>query len=393
VHIHKLSGRGAEGIRFEKETVEQSMSKKLKVGIVGAAARGGCFVSAFQKNPDSEVTAYCDLNEEGMKKAAQKDGVEHTFTDYAGMLDSGLVDTVIVGTPMPLHVPQSIAALQRDIHVMSEVPAGVSLQECKELVLAARESRGVYMMSENYCYIRSNVLVREIVRRGLFGDIYFGEGEYVHELKGLNEVTRWRRKWQTGTNGNSYITHSLGPLLQWFEGQRVVSVSCVGSGHHYRDAAGAPYEQEDCIITLCRLSGGGLLEIRLDMLSERPHRMDYYSLQGTTGVYEAACAPGSQPRIWTSRFSPDKVAWRPLEEYAEEFLPEVWLNPPPEAEGSGHWGGDYMIALDFINAALGEKAPPIGINEAMDMTLPGLVSQESIRRGSSWLLVPDSRDW
>ena len=29
----------------------------------------------------------------------------------------------------------------------------------------------------------------------------------------------------------------------------------------------------------------------------------------------------------------------------------------------------------------------------MDMTLPGLVSQESIRRDGEWLTVPDSRTW
>ena len=80
------------------------------------------------------------------------------------------------------------------------------------------------MMAENYTYIRSNVLVRELVRRGLFGTTYYAEGEYLHELKGLNEVTRWRRTWQTGVAGVTYGSHSLGPILQWMPGDRVVSV-------------------------------------------------------------------------------------------------------------------------------------------------------------------------
>jgi len=29
----------------------------------------------------------------------------------------------------------------------------------------------------------------------------------------------------------------------------------------------------------------------------------------------------------------------------------------------------------------------------MDMTLPGLVSQQSILQDSAWLSVPDSREW
>ena len=49
--------------------------------------------------------------------------------------------------------------------------------------------------------------------------------------------------------------------------------------------------------------------------------------------------------------------------------------------------------LDFIDAVQGKKSPSAGIHEAIDMTLPGLVSQESIRRGGAWLDVPDSRQW
>ena len=52
------------------------------------------------------------------------------------------------------------------------------------------------MMAENYTYMQQNVMVREMVRKGLFGKSYYAEGEYIHELKGLNESTVWRRKWQ-----------------------------------------------------------------------------------------------------------------------------------------------------------------------------------------------------
>ena len=47
------------------------------------------------------------------------------------------------------------------------------------------------MMAENYTYMKPNVLVRELARRGLFGEIYFGEGAYIHELKAGNERTKW----------------------------------------------------------------------------------------------------------------------------------------------------------------------------------------------------------
>src|SRR5262249_32905375 len=60
---------------------------------------------------------------------------------------------------------------------------------------------------------------------------------------------------------------------------------------------------------------------------------------------------------------------------------------------AGHGGGDYYEVLDFINAVRGVAPCPIGIHEAMDMTLPGLISQQSITRNGTWMDVPDTRRW
>ena len=49
--------------------------------------------------------------------------------------------------------------------------------------------------------------------------------------------------------------------------------------------------------------------------------------------------------------------------------------------------------MDFVDAIQGRKPPTVDIDYAMDMTLPGLVSQESIRQGGAWLPVPNSREW
>ena len=49
--------------------------------------------------------------------------------------------------------------------------------------------------------------------------------------------------------------------------------------------------------------------------------------------------------------------------------------------------------LDFVEALRVGTEPALGIDAAMDMTLPGLVSQDSIGQGGAWLEVPDSRDW
>ena len=368
-----------------------SVLERLNVGIVGAAGRGGGFRNGLEAN-GARILAVCDIRKDKLDECAAALGADEKYVDYTEMLEKSDLNAIVVGTPMHLHVPQSVMALERNLHVLSEVPAAVSVEECKALVAAAAKSRAVYMMAENSAYRKPNVIVRELARQGLFGDLYYAEGEYLHELKQLNEITKWRRKWQTGIDGVTYGTHSLGPILQWMAGDRVVRVSCEGSGHHYTDPRGEPYCQ-DTSVMLCKTGKDALIKIRVDMVSDRPHAMTNYQLQGTDGVYESSRnGPVDRPRIWLRTLS-EKPQWFDLDALPEKYLPEMWRNPPKEALEAGHGGGDFFEVFDFINAITAKTACPIGIHEAMDMTLPGLVSQQSVAQGGAWLSVPDSRKW
>ena len=364
----------------------------IRFGIIGAVGRGSSFTRSLKANPRASIAALCDIRTERLATSAAELDVEHTFADAEAMLDSGVIDAVVVGTPMQFHASQSTMALERDIHVLSEVTAGISLEECRSLVMAARRSSAHYMMAENFTYQKSMVLMTELVRRGLFGELYYAEGAYIHELKALNEQTPWRRRWQTGVNGCTYPTHSLGPILQWFEGERVTAVCAMGTGHHYMDPRENSYEMEDSVTMMCRLTGGALVSIRVDMLSDRPHNMGHHVLQGTDGSFESTDGFRGVPKIWL-RSRSEQPQWEPLEDLEEEFLPDFWRTPPAEALAAGHGGGDYWEVQDFVSAILEDREPPIGIDAAMDMTLPGLVSQESIAQGSTWAAVPDSRNW
>ena len=363
------------------------------MGIVGACGRGGSLKQIVDYTDRMCITAVCDVNEKELPTAMAELGAERMYTDYDEMLRDGYIDAVFIGTPMPLHVPQAVAALSMNIHVISEVPAGVSIDECRTLVEACDRSEAVYLMAENYIYTKHNLIVGEMVRAGAFGDVYYAEGEYIHELKELNETTRWRRKWQTGINGITYGTHSLGPVLQWMAGDRVTSVSCVGSGHHYRDPRGAEYENEDSCVMMCKTGADRLIKIRVDMLSDRPHCMNTHQLQGTDGVYESSRGgPGDQPKVWMRRLS-EKPEWSLLDSVSDSFTPDVWKGMTAEQASTGHDGGDFVQMLEYAEALLDGKKPRIGIHEAMDLTLPGLISQESILRDGEWLPVPDSREW
>jgi predicted dehydrogenase len=367
------------------------LNSKLRVAFAGAR-RASSFFRAFQQHPETEIVALCDIHGPTLAEAGKTTGIESLYTVYEQMLDEVQPDIVVVATPMHHHASQAIAALERNIHVLCEVTACVAMDEARWLVEACKRSRAIYMMAENYIYRKPVALVHAMVQAGLFGEVYYAEGEYLHELSALHHTAdgkpTWRYYWQVGVNGATYPTHSLGPCLMWLD-ERPARISCMGTGR-WTDPEHA---LEDTVLLLCKTPTEKLIRVRLDMLSKRPHATTNYALQGTKGAFESARRPGEEDWVWLEDYCEDPDRWVPLATFEDEFLPELWRGPPPEALTAGHGGGDYFEVMDFVDAVQGRKSPTIDIHRALDMTLPGLVSQESIRRGGEWLDVPDSREW
>lgn len=368
----------------------------IKVGIVGA--RGLSALQGFRCMDDVQVTALCDLDEDYLKRAAAENGIPLAYRVFEDMLDSD-IDAVVIATPMQLHVPQAILALQAGKHVMSEVTAGVTMDELWWLKETVETSGSVYMMAENYCYIPQNQLILNMVKEGLFGEVYFGEGEYLHDIRGLayranrpgaeaGSQPTWRNYWQLGKRGAFYPTHSLGPVMQWFQGDRIRAVSCFGSGWH----TDKRFRQEDTSVTMCQMASGKLIKLRIDCISRRPHNMSYYTLQGTKGSYEAPRGLGDTHKIWFDGMgdAEDEARWRPLGDY-EQYLPERYKHATEAQRAAGHWGGDYFIVEDFVAAIKGLRSSPIDVYDACEWTAVAMLSELSVMNGGRAMDMPDFR--
>lgn len=367
------------------------MMHRLKVGIVGLG-RGKHFYKNFNKFKDQvEITAIADINESAVLDFQKEHDVQHAFTDYEEMLDSG-IDIAVIATPFEFHAEQSILALQKGIHVLSEVTAAITVEESKALVEAAKDSSAQYMMAENYCFIKENVAVKNMVEAGLFGDVYYAEGEYLHNildyLYDSDGKPTWRVKDTIEKAGVTYGTHSLGPIMDWF-GERIERVNCIGSGPHTLEQT----KSNDTTLMLCQTESGKLINIRLDIISKRPHNMAYYTLQGTKGVYEAPSVPGGEHRVWLEDFSEDPETWLPLSDFYEDFLPDEYINMPEEAKDAGHWGADYFMIQAFIKSIREETPVPIDVYQSLEYTLPGILSEQSITQEGQPVEIPDVRTW
>ncbi len=375
----------------------------MKVALIGK--RAGSFIAGINSVPGCSISAVCEADPKTLDTLGERAGVaaNDRYLRYEELLERAKPDAVAIGTPMQLHVPQAVTALGDGVHVLSEVTAAVDLEQCGALVRAVRASEAAeqrggrraarYMMAENACYRKPALLVRAMTALGLFGTCYFAEGEYLHDVKHLHHSPdgspTWRATWQVGKRGCTYGTHSLGPALEFFgPDARVVSVSCVGSGIH----TDPEHPHDDTCLMLCQLNTGGLIKVRLDMMSNRPHEQAYYSLQGTRGVYEGARRRGETDRVWLGGEDADDSRatreWEALSDY-ERYLPgELDFEAAAKA---GHGGGDYFVVREFLGAVLEGRRPPIDVYRAMDYTVPGLISEQSILQGGAPLPVPDFR--
>ncbi len=359
----------------------------LKVGIVGA--RGLSTLMGFNAFDNVEVSALCDLNEDLLKEQSVKHNIGHTYRVFEDMLAAD-IDAVVIATPMQCHVPQAIAALEAGKHVLSEVTAGVTMDELWWLVEAVEASEKTYMFAENYCYMPFCQQIREMVRRGVFGDVYYGEGEYLHNVRGLLKYPdgkdSWRKYWQLGKRGAFYPTHSIGPVMQWFEGDAIESISCYSAGHHFS------LRQDDTTLTLCQLKSGKLIKIRVDCVSPRPHNMTGYQLQGTRGAFESAREGGRKNLVWLEEFgeSADEAKWRDLAELSE-YMPDRYKNATDSQKGAGHGGGDFFLVEDFVNAIRSGTTPDIDVYQACEWTAVGLLSELSVMNRGRTMQMPNFR--
>ena len=362
--------------------------KKIKVGIAGV--RGLSTVMGLNALPDVEITALCDLDEAVLAREGENLHIDprHRYRIFDDMMESD-IDAVVIATPMQCHVPQAIAALEAGKHVLSEVTAGVTMDELFWLCESVEKYGKTYMMAENYMYTPGVQLVRELVRGGMFGECYYAEGAYLHNINGLfvypNGKTSWRSFWQCGKRGAFYPTHSLGPVMQWFPGEHVTEISTFSPG--VRNDYGL--RQDSGTTTMCRLTGGKLAQIRVDCVSPRPHNMTHYFLQGTKGAFQSAQGFGDSDKVsFVSETNPDScMAWQSLYDY-NAYLPERYRNATAEQAGAGHGGGDFFLVEDFINAIRTGESPIVDVYTACEWTAVGLLSELSVVNNGRPMAVP-----
>ena len=144
---------------------------KVRFGIVGNGGMGSGHASTMQNIEECQLTAVCDIDPDVVKGIGEKYSVE-TFTDYKELIDSGLVDAVIVATPHYFHPIVGIYAMKKGLAVLSEKPMAVTVKAADEMIKTAKETGVPFTIMYQSRATGENQAARKIIQEGQLGDLY-----------------------------------------------------------------------------------------------------------------------------------------------------------------------------------------------------------------------------
>ncbi|MGC8791960.1 MAG: Gfo/Idh/MocA family protein, partial [Bryobacteraceae bacterium] len=151
----------------------QTEPAPVAAGFIGTGNRGTYLMRAFMALPGARVAALCDVKPDRLDKAATG-AAEHkpaTYSDYRRLLERQGLDAVFIATPCDLHAEMAMAALAAGKHVYLEKPVGITPEQVRQLLQAARSARTVLQVGQQ---LRSDERLRATIARiheGVAGEV------------------------------------------------------------------------------------------------------------------------------------------------------------------------------------------------------------------------------
>jgi predicted dehydrogenase len=389
--------------------------KKVGIGVVG-----GGFGRYFQwhLHPDAKVVALCDKREDRLQLLKQTYGSDNLFKDYDQFLKAPGLDAIALFTPAPFHVEMAVKALKAGKHVLSAVPAGMSVEELELLLDTVKQTGMKYMMAETSRWRPETLTCIEMMKAGKFGNVFYSEAEYHHtglapyaygttydcqscvfiqnidQVKAANiDISKLVQTWAAGYPPMLYPTHCTGMIVP-VTGERLVEVTAYGWGDDHEMLKKNSYNNNPFFhtVALFKTAKGNSSRISIGwhIAAGGTERAVFY---GDRGSYIMDRPEGSPNTVITQK---DKDSGSPFGLYggiieSKEFVEPSHLDTlPPELRiASGHGGSHTHITHEFIRSIIEDRWPVVNIYEAIAYTMPGIIAHQSALEGGRRLKIRD----
>ena len=414
----------------KKETVRPRQGKSMmgfrcdpiptvRIGVIGLG-RGRSSVYALARIEGTDIVALSDLipgrietAQNYLKNAGRPEAVVYSAgeEDWKKMCERDDIDLIYSVSPWTLHVPIALYAMEHGKHVVTEVPAALTVDDCWALVDTAEKTQRHCMMLENCCYDFFELDTLNMARNDVFGEIYHCECAYIHDGRSLKfdksrNPVLWRLEYCKKHTGNLYPTHGLGPVAQVMginRGDRLDYLTSMSTNQYgitlYAEKtfgkdspeAKATYAIGDMNTTLVRTLNGRTIMIQYDTTSPRPYDR-IHKISGTKG--------------YAVKYPEEKIA---LEPQAHNFLkPEEfkalmakyehplakYIGEKARAVG-GHGGMDFMMDWRLIYCLRNGLPLDQDVYDAATWSCIVELSEQSVLNRSNTVDVPDFTrgDW
>ena len=199
----------------------------IRVGFIGCGSNARGHMRRVLDMPEVEVVGLCDVDPLGLSQAKEQYAVlEHTpsFRNYRELLDQVEMDAVEISTPHTLHFDQIVAALDKDLHVLTEKPMVCTVDHARRVIRKSEEAGKILMISyqrhlePQFRYVRSQIMAGEL-----------GEIQFVAALQDQKWYEGARGAWrqQLALSGGGQLNDSGSHLLDivlWMTGLEVEEV-------------------------------------------------------------------------------------------------------------------------------------------------------------------------
>ncbi|GEO02935.1 oxidoreductase [Adhaeribacter aerolatus] len=362
---------------------------KINVAIIGLGF-GAEFIPIYQKHPNANMYAICQRNEDKLNEIGDAFGIEHRYTDYDELLKDPNVDAVHINTPIQAHAEQSLKAIKAGKHVACTVPMATTVEECRQIVEAVKETGLTYMMMETVIYSREFLFVKEMYEKGELGKIQFLRASHQQEMAG------WPGYWE-GLPPMHYATHCVGPVLALPRAEAEY-VSCLGSGRIDENLIpkyGSPFAIETCHIKF--RNSDLAAEVTRSLFNTARQYRESFDVYGSKKSFEWTLIEHEGNVIHTGE-QPERVK---TPDYAH-LLPEeiqsftsagVYDSEGNQhlsfIQGSGHGGSHPHLVHEFVSALVEGREPFPNAVQSANITCVGILAHESAMQGGKIMYLPE----
>lgn len=204
--------------------------EKVRYGIVGIGKQGGRYARLMHKGLDKNavLAAVCDISEERRAWANNKLKGVKVYENYLDMFKSGEIDAVLIETPHYLHPVILKDAIDANLHVMSDKPAGVytkAVREAAEYAKQKPELKCALLLNQRTSKVYK--AAKQIIESGELGNlkriVWIITNWY--RPQAYYDQGGWRGTWN-GEGGGVLINqdpHQL-DLFTWLAGEKITKV-------------------------------------------------------------------------------------------------------------------------------------------------------------------------